>query len=187
MPAAYERFLAAPVFQPFAVDLARRVAARAPRQILELAAGTGVLTRELAAAAANAEITATDLNDAMVDLGRARVPEATWQPADAMSLPFDDGQFDVVACQFGVMFFPDKPAAYAECAASSPPMGGSSSTPGPRSRLTTSKRRWSALSSRCSPTIRRTSSSRSRTATPIPTSSPTTSNAVGCAACPSTP
>jgi SAM-dependent methyltransferase len=101
------------VFQPFGVDLARRVSAHAPARVLELAAGTGVLTRELVAVLGAAEVTATDLNDAMVDFGRSRTPGA-WQRADAMDLPFSDGEFDLVACQFGAMFFPDKPAAFAE-------------------------------------------------------------------------
>ena len=114
MPAAYDRWLVPTVFHPFAVDLARRAAAQPVGEALELAAGTGVLTRELVAVAG--AVTATDLNDAMVDLGARRVPAARWQQADAMRLPFDDAAFDLVACQFGVMFFPDKPAAFAEAA-----------------------------------------------------------------------
>jgi SAM-dependent methyltransferase len=114
MPEAYERLLAPTMFHPFAVDLARRVAARAPDRVLELAAGTGVLTRELLAAVASAQVTATDLNDAMVDFGRQQAPGAEWRQADAMALPFDAEDFDLIACQFGVMFFPDKPAAFAE-------------------------------------------------------------------------
>ena len=114
MPDAYERLLVPAVFQPFAVDLVRRAAAHAPRRVLELAAGTGVLTNELVAAIPSAEVTATDLNLAMVELGRRRAPGAAWRQADAMELPFDDGQFDLLACQFGVMFFPDKPAAFTE-------------------------------------------------------------------------
>ncbi|MEA2828268.1 MAG: hypothetical protein QOG43_2707 [Actinomycetota bacterium] len=114
MPEAYERWLAPAVFRPFALDAARRVAATGPRRVLELAAGTGVLTRELVAAAASAEVTATDLNDAMVDFGRRHVPGAVWRQADAMDLPFDDAEYDVVVCQFGAMFFPDKPSAFAE-------------------------------------------------------------------------
>ena len=114
MPEAYEKWLVPTVFGPFAVDLAARVAARSPARVLEVAAGTGVLTRELARVVPDAAVTATDLNDAMVALGRTRAPGATWQQADAMHLPFDDSAFDVVACQFGVMFLPDKPAGYAE-------------------------------------------------------------------------
>jgi len=114
MPGAYEKWLVPTVFGPFAVDLAARIAARAPARVLEVAAGTGVLTRELARVVPEAAVTATDLNDAMVALGRTRAPGATWQQADAMRLPFGDAGFDVVACQFGVMFLPDKPAGYAE-------------------------------------------------------------------------
>ena len=112
MPAAYDRWLVPAIFRPFALDLARRAAAHTPGQVLELAAGTGVLTRELLAVAGS--VTATDLNDAMVDLGRDRVPGARWRQADALRLPFEDGRFDLVACQFGVMFLPDKPAVFAE-------------------------------------------------------------------------
>jgi SAM-dependent methyltransferase len=114
MPQAYEEYLVPTVFAPFAADLAARVAARAPARVLELAAGTGALTRELVRALPGAAVTATDLNEAMVELGRDRAPGATWRRADAVRLPFDDATFDVVACQFGVMFLPDKPAGYAE-------------------------------------------------------------------------
>ena len=114
MPAAYERWLVPTVFHPFAVDLTRRIAASAPARILELAAGSGVLTHELVAAMPSAIVTATDLNEAMVALGATREPSATWQAADATTLPFDDASFDAVACQFGVMFFPDRPAAFRE-------------------------------------------------------------------------
>src|SRR3954454_1908205 len=113
MPAAYDRWLAAPVFRPFAVELAARVTAAEPRRGLELAAGTGGLTRELIAASGAAEVVATDLNEAMVTYGRTNVPAASWRSADATDLPFGAGDFDVVACQFGVMFLPDKVAAFA--------------------------------------------------------------------------
>jgi SAM-dependent methyltransferase len=114
MSTTYEQLLVPPVFHPFAVDLAQRVSAHSPRRVLELAAGTGALTTEIVRTAPDAHVTATDLNAAMVDVGRHRVPEATWQAADATSLPFGEASFDLVACQFGIMFFPDKPAAYAE-------------------------------------------------------------------------
>jgi len=114
MPEAYNRWLAPAVFHPFAVDLARRAARLIPRHVLEIAAGTGVLTRELITAIPSAAVTATDLNAAMVEFGSRRAPEAAWQQADALRLPFGDRQFDLVACQFGVMFFPDKPAAFRE-------------------------------------------------------------------------
>lgn len=114
MPQAYDQWLAPAVFRPFARDLARRAARLDPRQVLELAAGTGVLTRELLVAGPAAQVTATDLNTAMTEYGARQVPAADWRQADALDLPFPAGQFDVVACQFGVMFFPDKPAAFSE-------------------------------------------------------------------------
>ena len=113
----YERYMVPLIFEPYAVDLARRVAQAAPGRVLELAAGTGVVTRQLAAMlGASSEIVATDLNPAMIDeaarIGTARPVE--WMPVDAMRLPFEDASFDAVACQFGVMFFPDRPQAFAE-------------------------------------------------------------------------
>jgi SAM-dependent methyltransferase len=114
MSEAYDRWLALAVFHPFAVDLARRAARRTPRRVLEIAAGTGVLTRELVAAVPSAEVTATDLNAAMVEFGSGQVPLAIWRQADALHLPFGGKLFDLVVCQFGVMFFPDKPAGFRE-------------------------------------------------------------------------
>jgi len=114
MPDAYERHLVPVFFRPFATDLANRAATLRPRRILELAAGTGALTSALLTSVPAASVVATDLNEAMVTAGSAREPRAQWQQADAQELPFEDGEFDLVLCQFGVMFFPDKPAAYAE-------------------------------------------------------------------------
>ena len=117
LPKAYGTFLVPLIFQPYAVDLQRRVGALNPARILETAAGTGVVTRALAARASpDTSIVATDLNQAMLDeaasTGTARPVE--WQRADAMALPFADNEFDAVVCQFGVMFFPDKAKAFAE-------------------------------------------------------------------------
>jgi SAM-dependent methyltransferase len=117
IPALYDTHLVPLIFELYAADLARRLRSRRVTRVLEIAAGTGVVTRALAAGLDDAvSIVATDLNQAMLDqaasVGTAR--PVTWQQADAMALPFDDGAFDVVVCQFGVMFFPDKPAAYAE-------------------------------------------------------------------------
>ena len=114
MPEAYDRWLAPAVFRPFAVDLAERAARLRPSRVLEIAAGTGVLTGELVQALPGAEVIATDLNGAMVEYGSGLVPGASWQQADALDLQFEDDEFDLVVCQFGVMFFPDKPAGYRE-------------------------------------------------------------------------
>ncbi|HWT12853.1 MAG TPA: methyltransferase domain-containing protein [Allosphingosinicella sp.] len=116
IPALYDRYLVPLLFAPYAADLARRVAALEPRRILETAAGTGVVTAEMAGAVPAAEIVATDLNQAMLDVAAERVASdrVAFRQADGQSLPFDDSSFDVVACQFGVMFFPDRIAAYRE-------------------------------------------------------------------------
>jgi ubiquinone/menaquinone biosynthesis C-methylase UbiE len=114
MPHAYDRWLAPTVFRPFAIDLARRASGFTPSQVLEIAAGTGVLTREIVTAIPAARVTATDLNTAMVEFGSRQVPLAAWRQADALHLPFADQQFDLVVCQFGIMFFPDRRAAFRE-------------------------------------------------------------------------
>src|SRR4051812_36499045 len=109
IPKIYEQFLVPLLFQPYADDLAKRVSARQPERVLELAAGTGVLTRALAKALPpTTAITATDLNQAMIDEAASNdlLRPIEWKQADAMQLPFADASFDVVACQFGVMFFP---------------------------------------------------------------------------------
>jgi ubiquinone/menaquinone biosynthesis C-methylase UbiE len=117
IPALYERLLVPLIFQPYADDLAQRVYALAPARVLEIAAGTGVATRAIAAMLpAASELVATDLNQAMLDeaarhpVGRA----VEWRQADAMALPFADARFDAVVCQFGAMFFPDRVHAYGE-------------------------------------------------------------------------
>lgn len=104
------------VFADPAEHLAAAVAERAPTDVLETAAGTGVLTRALRARLPGAAVTATDLNPPMLAAAQARpgADGVTWQQADALDLPFEDGSFDVVACQFGVMFFPDKVRAFGQ-------------------------------------------------------------------------
>ncbi|HST35229.1 MAG TPA: class I SAM-dependent methyltransferase [Allosphingosinicella sp.] len=116
IPALYERYMVPMLFTPYAEDLAARAAATGARHILETAAGTGVVTEAMLAAMPEAEIIATDLNQAMLDVAGARIesPRATFQAADAQALPFPDGAFDALVCQFGVMFFPDRVGAYRE-------------------------------------------------------------------------
>jgi ubiquinone/menaquinone biosynthesis C-methylase UbiE len=119
IPELYERLMVPLIFEPYAVDLAERVAQANPRDVLETAAGTGVLTRALVARLpAQTRLTATDLNQPMLDYARARHPGGgdciVWQQADALALPFEDASFDAVACQFGAMFFPDKVQGYRE-------------------------------------------------------------------------
>lgn len=118
IPEIYERYMVPLLFATYARDLAERVALRHPADVLETAAGTGALTRELAAKlASDVRIVATDLNQPMIDRALAASPESgrvAWRQADAHSLPFQDASFDAVVCQFGAMFFPDKVQGYKE-------------------------------------------------------------------------
>jgi SAM-dependent methyltransferase len=118
IPERYDRFLGPLLFEPFAIDLARRLGSLKPQNVLEVAAGTGIVTRALLKTLPrNGRLSVTDLNDPMIDHARRKVGEdarVSWRQADAMELPFDDGEFDAVVCQFGIMFFPDKPRGMRE-------------------------------------------------------------------------
>jgi ubiquinone/menaquinone biosynthesis C-methylase UbiE len=118
IPEMYDRLMVPLIFEPYARDLAQRVRALKPQSILEIAAGTGVVTRALAASLpATTRIVVTDLNQPMLDYAKANLTgdsRLTWQQADAQDLPFEASSFDAVVCQFGAMFFPDKVKAYGE-------------------------------------------------------------------------
>ncbi|HEY7993748.1 MAG TPA: class I SAM-dependent methyltransferase [Candidatus Eremiobacteraceae bacterium] len=116
IPEVYERDLGPMLFAVYAEEVAARAKARQPRRILEVAAGTGIVTEALRRALPDATIEATDLNQAMIDFASAKRPKAAtrWSRADALALPFDDGAFDLVVCQFGAMFFPDRIKAFRE-------------------------------------------------------------------------
>ena len=113
----YERHFGPPLFGPYAEDIVRRLSGFSSGTLLEVAAGTGIVTATMARTLpASVAITATDLNQPMLDFAAAKpgLERVAWQHADAMNLPFADAMFDVVVCQFGVMFFPDRPRAHAE-------------------------------------------------------------------------
>src|SRR5215468_3705111 len=116
IPEIYDRYLVPLIFEPYALELAERVAGHQPQRVLETAAGTGVLTRAMAARLPQALIVATDLNQPMLDHAARRLAGSgiDWRPADALALPFEDRSFDVVTCQFGAMFFPDKVKGFGE-------------------------------------------------------------------------
>ena len=117
IPKLYEQYLVPLIFEPYADDLARRLASRSLARVLEIAAGTGVVTRRMAAVLPESvSIVATDLNQPMVDLAAAIGTKrpVEWRQADAMQLPFPDRMFDAVVCQFGAMFFPEKSKAFSE-------------------------------------------------------------------------
>ena len=116
IPGLYDRYLGPLLFQPYAQEVAGRAAALDPGRVLEIAAGTGIVTDAMACSMPAAEIVATDLNPAMLEIARGRVASTnvTFQMADALDLPFGDDSFDLVVCQFGVMFYPDKVKGNAE-------------------------------------------------------------------------
>jgi ubiquinone/menaquinone biosynthesis C-methylase UbiE len=117
IPETYDRFLVPLIFESYARDLAERLARVEPYSVLEIAAGTGVLTRAMSARLpTQARIIATDLNQPMLDHAQSQSHDGriTWRQADALALPFEDRSFDAVACQFGAMFFPDKVQGYRE-------------------------------------------------------------------------
>jgi ubiquinone/menaquinone biosynthesis C-methylase UbiE len=118
IPDIYDTYLVPLIFEAYASDLARRVAEAAPAQVLETAAGTGVVTRALAPLLENgARYLVSDLNQPMLERAASRQnadERIIWRQADALDLPFEEDSFDAVCCQFGVMFFPDRIAGYRE-------------------------------------------------------------------------
>jgi ubiquinone/menaquinone biosynthesis C-methylase UbiE len=117
VPETYDRFMGPIFFEPYADDLVARLPATPRLRVLELACGTGIVTRRLRDRLPDARILATDLSEAMIAQARLKftpAEEIEWRQADATSLPLGDQAFDAVVCQFGVMFFPDKPAGFRE-------------------------------------------------------------------------
>jgi ubiquinone/menaquinone biosynthesis C-methylase UbiE len=117
IPSLYDRFGGPMLFAPYAADIATRLSALREGRVLETAAGTGIVMRALLSALPEpVRIVATDLSQPMLDHAALQVvsQRVTWQQADAQALPFPDAGFDAVVCQFGVMFFPDKPLGFAE-------------------------------------------------------------------------
>ena len=118
VPEVYDQYMVPMLFQPYALDMAARVAALRPGAVLETAAGSGVVTRALAPLLGpDARYTVSDLAPPMLERAKARQgadARIDWQVADALALPCADASFDAVCCQFGVMFFPDRIKGYAE-------------------------------------------------------------------------
>lgn len=118
IPEFYDRHLGPVIFEPYAADLAERLELATGATALEVACGTGIVTRHLLGTLEpGTRLVATDLNAPMVDYARVHLPadpRLELRPADAQALPFADGSFARVVCQFGVMFFPDKALALRE-------------------------------------------------------------------------
>ncbi len=117
IPAIYDRHLGPLLFEDFANDIADLLAPAGGGRVLEVAAGTGIVTQAVIEKFGDAvSLVATDLNPDMLAFAQSKLsaPNLSYQPADALSLPFEDARFDAVICQFGVMFFPDKLKAFRE-------------------------------------------------------------------------
>jgi ubiquinone/menaquinone biosynthesis C-methylase UbiE len=118
IPKFYDTLMVPLIFEPYAVNMAELVAAFSPGTVLETAAGSGVVTRALAPRLkSDVRYVVTDLNQPMLDYAAARQGSdgrIEWGQADALALPFEDALFDVVCCQFGAMFFPNRVAGYVE-------------------------------------------------------------------------
>lgn len=118
IPENYDQYLGPVLFEGYARDMARRVPATPGTRLLEVACGTGIVTGHLRARLTGpGRFVATDLNPPMLDFARSKLGSGSgveWEPADACTLPFPDASFDVLVCQFGLMFVPDKPAALKE-------------------------------------------------------------------------
>jgi ubiquinone/menaquinone biosynthesis C-methylase UbiE len=118
VPENYDRYLGPMLFEPYAADLVARLRTFDGMRLLEVACGTGIVTEALLARLPeDSRLVATDLSEPMLMLACAKVPpdpRLQWRVADAMALPFPDGSFEGVVCQFGLMFVPDKAAAVRE-------------------------------------------------------------------------
>ena len=116
MPEYYDRILGPAQFDPFAAELVRRLPAQPGGDVLEIACGTGLVTRRLRERLEpTVRLQASDLSDAMLSYARSRVPGAIeWRTADAAALPWGDAAYAAVVCAFGIMFVPDKPRAFRE-------------------------------------------------------------------------
>jgi ubiquinone/menaquinone biosynthesis C-methylase UbiE len=118
IPENYDRYLGSMFFEPYAADLLSRISVRESGAVLELACGTGIVTRMLRdRLPATVKLTATDLSESMMEFARRKFDASEsvdWRQADASSLPFPAAAFDTVICQFGLMFVPDKLQAMRE-------------------------------------------------------------------------
>ena len=117
-PQYYNDFIGPIWFDPFAADLARRLPEHPPGDVLEIACGTGLLTRRLRERLSpSLRLVATDLSKPMLDYARAKLgglEGIEWREADALKLPFEADSFGAVVCGFGIMFVPDRQAALRE-------------------------------------------------------------------------
>jgi ubiquinone/menaquinone biosynthesis C-methylase UbiE len=114
----YQRHLVPTIASLWAADLIDRAAPRPGERVLDVACGTGVVARLAAERMGSGRVTGLDINAGMLAVARSLPADATrpieWQEGSALALPFSDEAFDLILCQFGLQFFPDKPAALGE-------------------------------------------------------------------------
>ncbi len=108
----YERFFVPALFGDWATLTVAAGDISAGERVLDVACGTGVVARS--ARQRTDYVTGVDLNDDMLSLARKKDPSITWQKGNAQDLPFEDNSFDIVFCQFALMFFPEKAGALEE-------------------------------------------------------------------------
>ncbi len=113
----YDQFYGPLFFEPYALEVAKRIDPAVVGIALEIAAGTGRVTRHIRARLApSATLIASDISDDMLDEAKKNLGELAieWQHIDAQELPFDSNTLDLVVCCFGYMFVADRPKAFAE-------------------------------------------------------------------------
>jgi ubiquinone/menaquinone biosynthesis C-methylase UbiE len=113
-PELYERYLVPAITSVWADDLLHRVAPKREESVLDIACGTGVVARLAAQRGHVGRLTGIDLNTAMLAVARAKSAAVEWIEGSALDLPFEANSFDVVLCQLGLQFFPDRRRALLE-------------------------------------------------------------------------
>jgi ubiquinone/menaquinone biosynthesis C-methylase UbiE len=116
VPEYYESIMGPAQFEAYAADMVRRLPPQPPGDVLEVACGTGIVTRRLRERLDPAvRLVASDISEAMLNYARGKVRGTIeWRSADAEALPFRDAEFGAAVCAFGIMFVPDKNAAFGE-------------------------------------------------------------------------
>ena len=115
--AHYDQFFGPFYFEPYAIEVVKRIYPTTVSIALELAAGTGRVTRHIRERIpASAKLIASDISTEMLDVAKKKLNhlDIEWKIIDAQKLPFNDNSIDLVICCFGYMFVPDKPKAFAE-------------------------------------------------------------------------
>jgi len=115
--AHYDQFFGPLFFEPYAIEVVKRIVPTSISLVLEIAAGTGRVTRHIREhISVSAKLIASDISEEMLGEAKKKLShlDIEWQNIDAQQLPFSDNSIDLIVCCFGYMFVPDKPKAFAE-------------------------------------------------------------------------